>query len=180
VPVSPDGIGDTSTTDGLGAADDPETVGLVGPSVEPDVQPAMNIAVAARHPPIRHSECRCLLISKSLRGRSVETIGCPGAERSGSVPASREWLLGWSLASVPLSSGPTGDVLRAGECSLGCGSSAGPLDEDGSVFADVELVVGGCVEGGAAGDSGVGLPGDGPGGGGGDGPGAGSAGAFFE
>ena len=83
------------------------------------------------------------------------------------------------IGTVQLGAGPR--FVEDKRLSPGCGSSAfASLDEDGAVFAEVELVVGGGVEGGAAGDAGVGLPGDSPVGGGGDGPGAGSVGAFFE
>jgi len=174
------GLGDTSATDGLGADDDPEPLEPVGPSAELDVHPPTNTTVAARHPAIRHTEGEGLFISRSLRSRSVKTIGCPIAERSGNEP-----VLGGVAGSVgglvcAVEFGADGRCVEGRRIPLGCGSSAGSLDEDGAVFADVELVVGGSVEGGAAGDSGVGLPGDAPVGGGGDGPGAGSAGAFFE
>jgi|GEM_PF-4372772 len=68
-----DGLGlvDTSATDGLAITDDPEPLEPVGASAVLDVQPAINTAVAVRHPAMRHSESRDLFTSRSPRRQEV-------------------------------------------------------------------------------------------------------------
>jgi len=66
------GLVDTSATDGLTAADDPEPP---EPSAELEVHPATSTATAARHPVMRRSAGRGLFMSMSPRRRSVAAVG---------------------------------------------------------------------------------------------------------
>ena len=67
-------LGEMSTTDGLGAAADPELLALVGSSAVVEVHPATNNAMAAAHAVMRRGAarggpCRCVVMSGSLGGR---------------------------------------------------------------------------------------------------------------
>ena len=153
-------VADPDSVDGGGATDGVAVLSgapdVVAPPAARDVHPARVKVRAAPHSAIRHRPSACLVTSTSL-------------------PRSGGWWCGGSTLVTHRQS-----LIVVMTPSQAAVSTAWSLDEDSAVFADVELVVGGGVEGGSAGDAGVGCPGDGPVGGRGDGPGAGAASAFFQ